>query len=55
MPGIERLIKGVVKAYKSMLQSQNIPDEQITERIDALIDRPQIKKKRRLWFFLQKK
>jgi hypothetical protein len=53
LPDVERLIKGVVKAYKTILQSQNVSDDEILEHIDRLVERPQ--KKKRHWFFLQRK
>ncbi len=56
LPDVERLIKGIVKSYRTILQSQSIPEEQITERLDRLVERPQTQNKKRHWFlFLQRK
>jgi len=52
---IERLLRGCVKVYKEILLSQQVEDSVITEKIDKLIERPPIKKKKFSWFFLQRK
>jgi len=52
---IERLLRGCVKVYKEILLSQQVESSVITEKIDKLVERPQIEKKKRFWFFLQRK
>jgi hypothetical protein len=49
---VEGLIKGIIKGYKSVLHHKGISEKEIAERIDKLIQRPEvIKKKKRWWVF----
>lgn len=56
LSGVERLIKGIIKGYKSMMQSKGISDTEIMERLDKFIERPieKQKKKNRLYFYWRK-